>query len=550
MLETVLPGTMARVGLAAPEVDQCPIEESGFRAIVETSLTAILVYRDRKLLYVNRSYAQMMGYASPQEALAQHVLGARVHPDDRPIVEARARARQAGLNVPGNYAIRVCRPDGGIIWIDCFANRINWYGEPALLAMCYDITARKLAEEALTRSERLFAKLFQFGPDPLTLTTPEGLIRDVNEAMCELLQRPRELVIGRTMAELGLWHDPAARARLMEEVKRSGRVRDVVCQIRLPSGELRDHTLSCELLDLDSEQLVLTVGRDVTERRRAEARIAYMAHHDALTGLPNRVLFVQQLEGLLEASGVFGVLCLDLDHFKSVNDSFGHAAGDALLVAVAARLRSCVRDADTVARLGGDEFAVIQPTSDQPRAAEFLAGRVVERLSQPFRLDSVTVRIGASVGIAVGPRDGADATALLRAADVALYQAKAGGRATSRVFHAETGQRFGAAVQPTAHTTHGTGRSLAQNLPVRSLLHYPAREAPAVHLRRAVIDAEAAYLTEDALHNRLTGHALAAEDLHAAVGHAPDRLGADHLRHRRTRCRHARPGPAPRPCAR
>ncbi|WP_165982833.1 putative bifunctional diguanylate cyclase/phosphodiesterase [Dankookia rubra] len=180
---------------------------------------------------------------------------------------------------------------------------------------------------------------------------------------------------------------------------------------------------------------------DITERRRAEAQIAYMAHHDALSGLPNRILFrdrlEQELRRLESQGGWLAVLCLDLDNFKNVNDTLGHPAGDLLLQVVAQRLRGCVRDGEMVARLSGDEFAVLQPTPDQPLAAQALAERLVRALSAPYEIDGHRVVISASVGAALAPADGHDADDLLKKADVALYRAKADGRSCSRFFAPE-----------------------------------------------------------------------------------------------------------------
>ena len=180
---------------------------------------------------------------------------------------------------------------------------------------------------------------------------------------------------------------------------------------------------------------------DITERRLAEAQIAHMAHHDALSGLPNRVLFRERLEQEVRRleclGGWLAVLCLDLDNFKNVNDTLGHPAGDLLLQAVAQRLRGCVRDGEMVARLSGDEFAVLQPTSDQPLAAQALAERLVKALSAPYDIGGQRVVISASVGAALAPTDGHDADDLLKKADVALYRAKADGRSCSRFFAPE-----------------------------------------------------------------------------------------------------------------
>ena len=175
-------------------------------------------------------------------------------------------------------------------------------------------------------------------------------------------------------------------------------------------------------------------------RQKLEAQLTHMAHHDGLTALPNRVLFRQEMEReLARARGgeAVAVLCIDLDHFKRVNDTLGHAAGDALLQGAADRLRACVREIDIVARLGGDEFAIVQLQADQPRAATVLAERLIADLSRPFDIEGHQVVVGASVGIALAPSDGTEADQLMKSADMALYRAKADGRGVLRYFESE-----------------------------------------------------------------------------------------------------------------
>jgi diguanylate cyclase (GGDEF)-like protein len=176
---------------------------------------------------------------------------------------------------------------------------------------------------------------------------------------------------------------------------------------------------------------------DITERRKAQAQIEFMAHHDVLTRLPNRVRFREQMEAALAGvrrGQVVAVLCLDLDHFKAVNDTLGHPVGDALLQAVADRIRACVRPTDSVARLGGDEFAIVQTLADQPTGSTALAVRMIEKLSTPFDVHGHQVVISASVGIAIAPNDGDDPDCLLKNADMALYRAKEDGRGIHRYF--------------------------------------------------------------------------------------------------------------------
>src|SRR5882757_308465 len=183
---------------------------------------------------------------------------------------------------------------------------------------------------------------------------------------------------------------------------------------------------------------------DVTEQRRSEAKITHMAQHDALTDLPNRVLLKQQLEHALSVTRRGGpslaVLMLDLDRFKDVNDTLGHPAGDALLQAVAARLRRCVSETTLIARLGGDEFAVIDTVTDPVADAGLLAEKIGKALSGPVDLGHHRVITATSIGIAIAPRDGADSDEILRSADLALYSAKSGARGSFRFFEPELDQ--------------------------------------------------------------------------------------------------------------
>jgi diguanylate cyclase (GGDEF)-like protein/PAS domain S-box-containing protein len=176
---------------------------------------------------------------------------------------------------------------------------------------------------------------------------------------------------------------------------------------------------------------------DVTERAKVEEQIRHMARHDALTGLSNRTALGDEMEaalGRVHRGGIISVMCLDLDHFKDVNDTLGHPVGDQLLRAVTERLRAVVRTHDTVARMGGDEFVVLQTNLDGMHDAEALAGRLIDSIQCPFDLDGHHIVIGTSVGVALAPRDGTTSEELLRNADMALYAAKSDGRGTFRLF--------------------------------------------------------------------------------------------------------------------
>jgi diguanylate cyclase (GGDEF)-like protein len=190
---------------------------------------------------------------------------------------------------------------------------------------------------------------------------------------------------------------------------------------------------------------IVSTTEDITERRRSEAKIAHMAHHDALTDLPNRVLLKERLElavTRVHRGEIVAVHLLDLDHFKNVNDTLGHPVGDKLLKGVTDRLGTLIRETDTIARMGGDEFAIVQVGINQPSDASNLAQRVIDVVSAPHEIEGHQVVAGTSVGIAIGPIDGTDPDQLIRNADLALYRAKGDGRGTFRFFEPDMDARM------------------------------------------------------------------------------------------------------------
>ncbi|HEY8247344.1 MAG TPA: EAL domain-containing protein [Hyphomicrobium sp.] len=210
---------------------------------------------------------------------------------------------------------------------------------------------------------------------------------------------------------------------------------------RMRDGRVIEVVVFSRQLDYEGAPAVLIAVIDITERKAAEARIAHMAHHDALTDLPNRVLFRQRMADALaqrsRTGSLTGALCIDLDNFKLVNDTLGHPIGDRLLQDVAERIERVIRQRDTAARLGGDEFAVLVPELKSPQELAVLAQRVIDVVSEPYLVEGHLVTVGTTIGIAVAPTDGGDADRLLRNADLALYRAKADGKSTFRFFEQE-----------------------------------------------------------------------------------------------------------------
>ena len=218
------------------------------------------------------------------------------------------------------------------------------------------------------------------------------------------------------------------------------------CRVRRADGEWRIvDSVMTNLLDEPDVGAIVLNSRDVTERRSLEKELNHQAFHDTLTGLANRALFLDRLSHAMDrgdrGADPVGVLFLDLDDFKAVNDSFGHPAGDRLLVAVAERIRAATRPGDTVARFGGDEFAVLVESGAMPEAAEAVAERITESLAATFRIHTNDVAMRASIGIALGRRPHETPDDLLRDADLAMYLAKRNGKGRFEMYRPEHARR-------------------------------------------------------------------------------------------------------------
>jgi diguanylate cyclase (GGDEF)-like protein len=277
----------------------------------------------------------------------------------------------------------------------------------------------------------------------LVMVTADRIVAVCNRRAMEMLDLPRELMESRPTFAAVLarqWQDEEF-AFTPTEIKnflRSGGILDQphTYQRQRPNGRFIE---VCSV-PLAGGGMVRTYT-DITERKKAEEELAHYAYHDELTRLDNRVVFHERLEAAIEAASQddrqFAVLYLDLDRFKLVNDTSGHAVGDKLLIQVARRMQACVREGDTVARIGGDEFAMILPDGADRELALLFAQRVQMQISEPYIIESAESRIGVSIGIAIYPIDGEVATSLLRSADSALYRAKAAGRNAVRYHESE-----------------------------------------------------------------------------------------------------------------
>ena len=307
----------------------------------------------------------------------------------------------------------------------------------------------KVAQQAqrLESSEqelRLAASVFRNAQEAIAITTPDHRIIDANPAFLNHLGYSHQRLQDRPMARLLAWH-PDSQERLrhgQRQLAREGAWQGEVRYRRANGDTLVALQTISAVRDADGETIrYIHIFNDISEQKAAEEQVRHQALHDELTGLPNRTLLEQRLERALgqarQGGNQLAVLFLDLDHFKEVNDTLGHQAGDALLQAVAERLQTALRADDTLSRLGGDEFVIVLHAIHASDNAAKVANNVVDALMAPFTIEETPVTIGVSVGIALYPGDGQSADGLIQAADKAMYRAKAAGRNTWR-FHANT----------------------------------------------------------------------------------------------------------------
>jgi diguanylate cyclase (GGDEF)-like protein/PAS domain S-box-containing protein len=306
-----------------------------------------------------------------------------------------------------------------------------------------DITEIRERQLALERSELRLRAIMDSVSDAILTVDAAGRIESANRRAASMFARPPELLRGEPVASLfeGQGSEPGIAgqsppAALLDQGL--GASRELVA-VRGDGTRFAAET-SVSVADWGEGSARIVTVRDISERKRAEALILYQATHDSLTGLPNRALFHERLDEALRrarrSGEMLAVMFLDLDRFKTINDSLGHAAGDALLAQAAGRFTACLREQDTVARMGGDEFIVLLRGLDEARQAGRAARRLLACLEAPFHLQMQEVFVTGSLGISLYPTDAADADALLRHADTALYRAKSHGRSQFQLFDA------------------------------------------------------------------------------------------------------------------
>jgi diguanylate cyclase (GGDEF)-like protein/PAS domain S-box-containing protein len=412
----------------------------GLLVILDESPIGVSVSRRRDgvVVYANLRFTELIGIPKDQ-FVGTKARGYYVDENQRRLV-VDALQRDGRVD---DFDVQFRRSDGTAFWTLLTIRPAVLDDENVNLAWIYDIDERKRNERSLQDSRTLLRKLsmaVEQAPVTVVITDAKGDIEYVNKAFSDVSGYASEEVIGQNPRILKSDQVPESTFTDLWKTITAGRPWQGELCNKKKDGSLFWEAVTIAPVKNEDEVITsyLAVKENITQRKDFETKLVHQATHDALTGLPNRLLLQDRLSHAIEVArreqSKVAVMFIDLDRFKVVNDSLGHEVGDRLLVVVAERLRLCLRRSDTIARLGGDEFVVVLTSFQGTGEIVDVAEKIIARIDEPMMLDGYKVHVGASIGVAFFPDDGDDVTSLMRDADGAMYRAKNAGRNTFRFF--------------------------------------------------------------------------------------------------------------------
>jgi diguanylate cyclase (GGDEF)-like protein/PAS domain S-box-containing protein len=424
--------------------------EAHYRTVFQTSLDGIFIsqLRDGQYIDANHAFLELMGYER-EEVIGRTSLEMNfwAEPDLRREMATKLERDESFKDVETQFI----KKNGERVWTLVSATAMEIENVPCVLSVIRDISSTKAAEErlaavqqAMQASEIRYRTAFQTSLDSININRlSDGCYIDCNRAFLDSVGYAREEVIGKTSIELNVWANERDRQKLVEMLGQTGICRDLEAQFRRKNGEIFWGQMSASAIEVDGVPCILSISRDISGAKVAEDEIRNLAFYDPLTHLPNRRLVSERLRQSMSSSARSNrkgaLLFIDVDNFKTLNDTLGHKTGDLLLQEVARRLSHSIRDADTVARLGGDEFVVIlEDLSGSPEEAaaqvKIVAEKILAAVSQTYVLAGRECLSTSSVGITVFGDRTDTIDDVMQQADIAMYQAKSGGRNTLRFF--------------------------------------------------------------------------------------------------------------------
>lgn len=409
---------------------QLATEERRQHELIGSWPQPMLMIRNGELINCNRAAVDLVGYTSEASLLGKGLptFSPHAQPDGTPSLQkADALIRRVATGEVAQSEWLFVRSDGSDVWVDMTLAPVYEHDQesPSILCSWYDITRRKYAEER----QRLALRVFENAREAIFITDAHGVVMDINEAYSLITGRDHKVAVG----SLPPMPMDEGSAILIAARKHGVWTGEFASRHRDGHAIVLSLTLSSVFDEQGQLSHFVGVFSDVTQLKETEKQLRTMAHYDSLTGLPNRVLFSDRLQQSMAQARrqnyQLAVIYIDLDHFKPINDAFGHDAGDGLLVEVARRMRSTLREEDTLARLGGDEFAAIVVNVADQQTLEALLVRILTKIGDPVWVADHSVEVSASLGYTVYPQNAElDGDQLLRQADQAMYRAKREGK--------------------------------------------------------------------------------------------------------------------------
>lgn len=396
----------------------------------------VALCRQEKIVYINRAGLDVLGLVDGGEAVGRVFAG--FFQDD--YAEIGALGLEVFADDENRISLKFKRADGGEAEVDMWVSRLGMAGETTFLVEARDVTAHLRAARALQAREKRLEGIINTVADGIMTVDRLGTIQSFNPAAESIFGFAAKEVVGKNIRIL--LPDPADHERVFDGATDWSKT---LASEQEVTGVRKDgHTFPLELairaLEQDDQVTFTSIVRDISARKKAEEKIRHLAHHDPLTGLPNRHLLGDRLEQAVErarrAGRPLALMFVDLDKFKPINDTLGHAAGDEVLRCIAMRLKASLRGTDTVARVGGDEFVVLLEGLNRSDEAALVAEKILSALTQPIGVAATECTLGASIGISLFPDHAADSDGLMHCADVVMYDVKRAGRNSYRFYEA------------------------------------------------------------------------------------------------------------------
>lgn len=403
----------------------------------------VCILKEGRLIDINPAGVTMLGADTPDAILGRE-LADFIHADYSDLIELGIDAFAAEeTGVPLKLRPLNAMPIDVLMLVRELTLTPEDLGTPSYMVECRDISNYIRASVDARKREQRLANVLSTVRDAIITIDQKGNVQSINAAGERMFGYPKNQLLGQNVKMLMPSHYAQHHNDYLHAYVTKGNAVSLECSRELEGQHANGAVFPIELTVTEmmegNQRLFTGVIRDITERKKAQDKIQHMAHHDALTQLPNRNLYIERVERAIiraERSGKpLAILFVDLDKFKPINDQLGHEAGDAVLKAVAERMLTCVRHSDTVARFGGDEFVAILENLDHAESAAMVAEKVLHRLLEPIPvLDGKQAFVGASIGISVFPEDGKTLDELAHAADQAMYAVKESGRNNFKFF--------------------------------------------------------------------------------------------------------------------